>query len=213
MTIFKGIPPKQLFTSNAKLKRDGIYSFGIPAFRSASGFVTCPAAAKCIKGCYARNGFYVMPSVKAAQELRLALTLDAEFFIAIADTEIRKRKIKRLRIHDSGDFYSAEYRDTWFKIMHLNPDTAFYAYTKNWPLFQGAKLPPNFTVIYSEGGKHDKEYKSSDRHSRVFKTRKQLLAAGYVDTSHNDINAIGKSKRIGLVYHGGKSKAWSTAAK
>lgn len=211
MSIFKGIPPKRLFSTNAKLKRDGIFSWGIPAYRSETGLVTCPAASKCIKGCYARNGFYVMPSVKLAQETRLALSLDTELFIAMADNELRKRKIKVLRIHDSGDFYSVAYRDAWFSIMRLNPGIRFYAYTKNIPLFQGIKLPLNFTLIYSEGGKYDRDIKRTDRHSRVFETHEQLVASGYVDTTEHDINAIGNAKRIGLVYHGGKGKAWTTA--
>ena len=203
---------KQYLSTNSKLKRDGIYSFGIPAYKSKTGLITCPAASKCIKGCYARNGFYNMPSVSKAQEARLALTLDTELFVAVIDTEIRSRKVKILRIHDSGDFYSAEYRDAWFSIMGYNPSVKFYAYTKNIPLFHGLKLPQNFTLIYSEGGKHDSLIqRHRDRHSRVFESLEALKAAGYVDTTEHDKNAFSsENHRIGLVYHGGKTKAWKT---
>lgn len=202
---------KNYLSTNSKLKRDGIFSFGIPAYKSATGMLTCPAALTCIKGCYARNGTYNFPSVKSAQEKRLELTKDRELFIAVIDTELRKRKVKILRIHDSGDFYSKAYLDTWLTIISLNPNIQFYAYTKMVPLFKGLKLPANFTVIYSEGGKYDKQIDTAnDRHSRVFSDISELKQANYADTTTNDINAIGKNKRIGLVYHGVESKKWRT---
>ena len=206
---------KSYLSTNSKLKRDGIYSFGIPAYKSKTGLVTCPAASKCIKGCYARNGLYNMPSVSKAQEARLALALDSELFIAVMDTEIRKRKVRVCRIHDSGDFFSAEYRDAWFAIMGYNPNVRFYAYTKNIPLFHGITLPSNFTLIYSEGGKYDSAIdRHSQRHSRVFESIEALKAAGYVDTTEHDKNAYeSENHRIGLVYHGSKGKQWTTQVK
>ncbi len=202
---------KQYLSTNTKLKRDGIYSFGIPAYKSASGMLTCPAAKNCIIGCYAKNGTYNFPSVKNAQEKRLELTKDTELFIAVIDMELRKRKVKILRIHDSGDFYSKAYLDAWLSIIELNPNIRFYAYTKMIPLFLNKKLPANFTVIYSEGGKFDAMIDvSKDRHSRVFSDISELKQAKYADTTTNDINAIGDNKRIGLVYHGVNSKAWRT---
>jgi hypothetical protein len=49
-----------------------------------------------------------------------------------------------------------------------------------------------------------------DRHARVFQNRADMIAAGYQDTTTNDINAMGDNPKIGLVYHGAKSKAWNT---
>lgn len=202
---------KNYLSTNSKLKRDGIFSFGIPAYKSTTGMLTCPAALTCIKGCYARNGTYNFSSVKNAQEKRLELTKDKELFIAVIDTELRKKKVKILRIHDSGDFYSKAYLDTWLAIIELNPNVRFYAYTKMIPLFKGLKLPANFTVIYSEGGKYDAQIDTAnDRHSRVFSSIDALKSENYANTTQNDINAIGDNKRIGLVYHGVKSKEWST---
>lgn len=205
---------KNYLSTNTKLKRDGIFSFGIPAYKSSTGLITCPGALSCIKGCYARNGLYLMPSVKKSQEARLELTRDSELFIAVIDTELRKRKVRVLRIHDSGDFYSEAYRDSWFTIMRLNPGIKFYAYTKNLPLFHMVKLPVNFTLIASEGGKYDNRINvETNRHSRVFDSLEALKAAGYVDTTENDRHAYeSNSKRIGLVYHGSNSKAWKTSA-
>jgi Gene product 88 len=209
--VFKGTPPKKLFSTNSKLKHDGIYSFGIPALKSVTGLVTCPAAGNCAKGCYARQGMYAFPSVKRAQEIRLAISQDRELFIAMADTEIRKRKIKMLRIHDSGDFYSWPYLTAWLMIIKLNPTVKFYAYTKRIDLFSGLQLPPNFIVIYSYGGKYDAMIKPSDRHSRVFNSLSELRLNGYSDVTKHDRKAIGKNRRIGLVYHGADSKRWDSS--
>jgi hypothetical protein len=206
-------------STNAKLSRSGIFSWGIPAYKSASGKITCPGAKDCLLGCYARNGFYVMPSVKKAQEERLALS-ESDAFVDTIDAEIKRRKIKVLRIHDSGDFYSRSYLNSWLEIIKRNPSVRFYAYTKMVPLFRpnpGSGLrfeaPSNFTVIFSLGGKWDNKVDTAnDRHSAVFGSLKELRAAGYANTTQIDANAYGKNPKIGLVYHGPKSKEWSASA-
>ena len=76
------------------------------------------------------------------------------------------------------------------------------AYSKSLPLFDGVKLPENFILIKSEGGKRDDLINPSvDRHARIFKTVDELLAAGYANASDNDLVAIGNNKNIGLVIH------------
>lgn len=199
-------------SQNSKIKAmSGVktFNFGIPAFRSASGFVTCPFAGTCAKGCYAKQGAYVWSNVSAAYERRLELARSPEF-VATIDAEIKRRKIQRVRIHDSGDFFSPEYLEKWIAIVQLNPLTQFYAYTKSIVFFKGRTLPDNFKVIFSEGGKLDHLINNTDRHSRVFATVDALNSAGYVDASKNDENAIGDNPRIGLVYHGHKSKTFIT---
>jgi hypothetical protein len=200
-----------LSASNSKLKRDGIYAFSIPAYRSESGKLTCPGAKDCINGCYARGGFFLMPSVRKAYERNLQLTQSKDF-VGLMVREIKVKQVKIVRIHASGDFYSKGYLASWLKIMVQCPDVKFYAYTKMIPLFRGLgfALPDNFTVIFSEGGKYDAMISDHDRHARVFQTRRDMIAAGYADTTTNDIRAMGKNPKIGLVYHGAKAKAWNT---
>ena len=186
------------------------FNWGIPAFQSRDGFKTCPWAGECAKGCYARQGAYVWSNVSQAFEARLTLSRSPEFVPTLV-AEIKRRKIQRLRIHDSGDFYSGAYRDSWLAIMSECPSTQFYAYTKALPLFQGRTLPVNFQLIYSEGGKLDARIDTTkERHSRVFGTLEALAAAGYADASQNDSVATGPNHKIGLIYHGAKSKAWGT---
>lgn len=191
----------ELLTQNSKLKKTSllnglkVYNFGIPAQD------TCLWAGECKKYCYASKGAYIWSNVKPAFERRLEATkLDS--FPQVMTAEIIKRKIDVVRIHDSGDFYSREYLHKWFKIMDSLPQVKFYAYSKSLPLFVGEKLPDNFTVIYSEGGKKDSWIDTKvDRHARIFKTEAELLAEGYANASNNDLIAIGNNPKIGLVIH------------
>lgn len=195
-------------TQNSKMKKmSGVKTFnwGIPAYRSASGFKTCPNAAACAVGCYATMGTYMFSNVAKVFEARLTLS-QLPTFVNTIDLEIKRRSVQRLRIHDSGDFYNLEYLNKWIKIIELNPDTQFYAYTKMYTLVKSITLPSNFTVIYSFGGTEDKRIDvSKDRHSAVFTSIADLKRAGYADAHVNDTVALGKNPKIGLVYHGTKN--------
>lgn len=206
-----------LLTQNEKMKKSSlngltVFNFGIPAFKSKSGFMTCPNAGRCAVGCYAKSGAYTWPAVKNAHEKRLEIALSSEFtelMTAEINKLLKRKNIKKLviRIHDSGDFFNAEYLAAWLTVIARFPSVHFYAYTKMITLFQGRYLPKNFRVIFSYGGKLDSLIDSkNDFHSRVFESLNDLKKAGYVDGSHDDmIAALGKSKKIGLVYHGAKN--------
>lgn len=149
-----------------------------------------------------------MPSVKKGQEKRLELSF-TEDFSRVMDAEIKRRKVAVLRIHDSGDFYSRHYLEKWLEVIRLNPETQFYAYTKMIPLFKGRVLPKNFKVIYSFGGKWDALIRPAlHAHSKVFSSMRELKKAKYADSTKDDSVAI-RSRKVGLVYHGAKSKQWS----
>lgn len=218
-----------LLTQNAKMKKSSqngitVVNWTIPAFRSKTGLATCPNAGACAAGCYARMGAYVWGNVQAAHEKKLELT-QSDTFISEMVSEIEswlaKRTVKNLkvRIHDAGDFYSIDYLNRWIAVMsHFATDSrvSFYAYTKQVELFQSeaTRIPQNFTVIFSFGGKQDAKINlETERHARVFESLDALQAAGYVDGTEDDmIAAIGVSNKIGLVYHGSKSytnTAWN----
>lgn len=190
-----------LLTQNSKLKLTSkstglkVFNFGIPAQD------TCLWAGDCKKYCYASKGAYVWSNVKPAFQSRLDATKQ-DNFPQVMIAEITKLKANVIRIHDSGDFYSREYLHKWFKIMESMPHIKFYAYSKSLPLFQGEKLPSNFVLIKSEGGKRDDLINpDSDRHARIFKTEQELIASGYANASKNDLIAIGKNPKIGLIAH------------
>jgi hypothetical protein len=190
-----------LLTQNSKLKKTSklnglrVFNFGIPAQS------TCLWADKCKAYCYASKGAYIWGNVKPAFERRYEVTKQDDF-PQIMMAEIVRRKADVIRIHDSGDFYSREYMHKWFKVMESLPQVKFYAYSKSLPLFDGVKLPDNFTLIKSEGGKRDDLIDAShDRHARIFKTEAELIAAGYANASENDLIATGINPKIGLLSH------------
>ena len=206
-----------MLTKNAKMKRSEgskfkkIFNWTIPAFMTKDGFKTCPMAGVCASGCYARMGAYVWSNVYGKHESNLKVTQAPEFVQAMS-LEIKRVKADLVRIHDAGDFYSLEYLLKWVDIAKLNPSVQFYAYTKSVSMVKSVTLPDNLTIIFSLGGREDHLIDTkTDRHSRVFSSIEQLQASGYVDTSHDDTNAIGVNHRIGLVYHGNKkfdNTAW-----
>lgn len=218
----------KLLVQNSKMSKSTnsthvVYNFGIPAYRSSTGLTTCPMAGVCATGCYATMGSYTWSTVAKAYEYRLQRTLAPQFQSEVqAELDGAVRRAGRagkqvvIRIHDSGDFYSIGYIEKWFDIIRANPNVVFYAYTKQVPLFQSlrgqGRVPANLTLIFSEGGLADKRIDTAtDRHSRVFTSHDELIAAGYADASSDDlVAALGSNHRIGLVYHGYKSRSWNT---
>ena len=214
-----------LLSENKKMKKASIRTFNwsIPAFKSRTGLITCPMAGDCAVPCYAQQGAYRWKPVYQKHEANLKLT-KTDRFVVLMHSEIETKarsaakqgKTIAIRIHDSGDFYSLNYLMDWVRIIKANPTVQFYAYTKMVPLFKRLRLtlPPNFTVIDSEGGKADNLIdQRRDRPARVFSTEAELLNAGYANASSDDTVAWRSiHKKIGLVYHGAKSKSWSTAS-
>jgi hypothetical protein len=199
-----------LLTQNSKLKKTSkqigkrVFNFGIPAYKSASGKLTCPMALECVKFCYAKKGAYIWSNVKPAFEKRYELTKTTEFE-GVMISEINKKKADFVRIHDSGDFYSKKYLDKWLYIAAVMPHVKFYAYTNMVEMFKNIKLPNNFDVIYSNSGKQKHLIdRTIDRHTEIFKSEDELIAAGYANASENDLNAtkwFNTTNKVGLIYH------------
>jgi hypothetical protein len=199
-----------LLTQNSKLKKTSkllgkkVFNFGIPAYKSASGKLTCPMALECVKFCYAKKGAYIWSNVKPAFEKRYELTKTDEF-ISKMNAEIKKKKADFVRIHDSGDYYSKAYLDKWLKIAIHNPNVKFYSYTNMVAMFKNTILPDNFDVIYSNSGKQKHMIdRNTDRHTEIFKSKDELIAAGYANASENDLNAtkwFNTTNKVGLIYH------------
>lgn len=189
----------KLLSSNSKLKKDGIFNFDIPAYKSSTGLITCPHARDCIANCYARQGTYVFSNVRAKHEKNLSATLQDDFCEEmIADIITSKADI--IRIHSSGDFYSREYISKWFKIMEALPHVQFYAYTKSFKMFEGEAFPLNFKMIQSQGGIH--EIDESKPHAKVWEN-KDMIPENYVKAIDSDMPAV-TGHNVALVYHGTK---------
>ena len=198
-----------LLTQNAKMKKTSkenkakILNFSIPAYKTKSGKRTCPFAGGCQKYCYAQKGNYTrFPIVQELMEKKYLLSKQ-DNFNTLMNEEIKKKKPTHIRIHDSGDFYSPLYLQKWVDIANDNKGVVFYAYTKSIKFFvEGFAVPTNLKIIFSEGSKTDDLINvKKHRHARIFKDVTTLIAAGYVDASANDLQAITDNKKVGLIFH------------
>lgn len=198
----------QLLTQNSKLKNTSkilgvrVFNFGIPAYKSASGKITCPFADKCVKFCYARKGAYIWSNVKPAFEKRYELS-KTDDFVPVMLYEIQRKRPDYVRVHDSGDYYSKTYLNKWLQIASLAPDTKFYSYTNSVQMFLDIELPDNFDIIFSDSGKQvgliDQKI---HRHTRIFDSLDDLTKAGYVNASKKDLYAtkwFSDNHRVGLI--------------
>jgi len=206
---------KNLITQNSKLKETSkflnlrVYNFGITAYKTTKGKVTCPFADDCVKFCYAQKGAYIWSNVAKVFEQRYEATKTINFIDDMSD-EIQKKRVDFLRVHDSGDFYSFKYLLKWFEIANKNKSVNFYAYTNSIAMIKRAKkeglIPLNFDFIFSDSGKQkDLINTKKDRYTKIFKTHKDLNNANFIDASKIDLFATKffnpKNNKVGLVFH------------
>lgn len=201
----------RLLRQNRELREVGAWNWTLPALGAklddGRTIHTCPQAGACAALCYARSGTFRFKNVKAAHARNLKLVIDTPVeWEQLMNDEIT-RYIKPgsyIRIHDSGDFFTADYLVAWMRIAANHPSVVFYAYTKEVSLFKRVvegQSPSNFRWLYSMGGKEDHLIDvERDRHAEVFPTKAALDAAGYFDQSASDILAItAPTNRIGIV--------------
>lgn len=153
-----------LLRQNSELRPDRVWNWTLPAWvvRLSNGRAlnVCPSAGVCKDLCYARNGTFNFPQVKAAHLRNLEATLDdLDGWKAAMISELRHKRFRptgqprltecrdalvndswtvswldtggaAVRIHDSGDFYTVAYFKAWVDIAEQVPDVLFYAYTK-----------------------------------------------------------------------------------
>lgn len=90
---------------------------------------TCPVNCP---GCYAQKGCYLFRSTKSSLARKTIIArMDLDFMSRAIVAQVRADKVKLLRIHAAGDFFSADYIDAWKDIISACPDTIFWSYTKN----------------------------------------------------------------------------------
>lgn len=139
---------KPLLTyENMKLKKQFI--FNIPAGKETCGR-ECP-------GCYAMKPQKFRPAVLPARQRNLASSRLSDFAdnVTLELTKTR-RKIKAVRIHESGDFYSQDYVDKWANIADSNPKITFYAFTKRLSDFDFSNFMSKNNVVIIDSLAHGK---------------------------------------------------------
>ena len=199
-----------LLTQNSKLKKTSkalslrVFNFGIPAYKSASGKLTCPMAEECVKFCYAKKGAYIWGNVKPAFEKRYELS-KTDDFISAMNAEIQAKRPDYVRVHDSGDYYSKAYLDKWIAIAIHNPTVRFYSYTNMIEMMLTTSLPDNYDIIFSDSGKQKSLInKREHRHTKIFSSLNDLVDADYENASEVDLMAtkwFSNNNKVGLIIH------------
>lgn len=121
---------------------------------------TCPYATEhCKSFCYARKAEKAYPSVMPSRLAHLEASRKPDFverMIFTIEAYLSKPSYKTakkvvVRVHESGDFYSAEYMAKWFEIAeHFKGDhrIVFMAYTKSL-VYINYNVPKNVVVRFS----------------------------------------------------------------
>ena len=131
-----------LKNSNSKLGKN-IYAFDLPAV------VSCPDYKECFKTCYANKGTYIWKAAKQSNTFNYAIALhDIKYLQNELINEIIKKKIKNIRIHSSGDFFSKKYFLMWVNIANRFQELNIFTYSKA-PQIKNFTLPNNFNIINS----------------------------------------------------------------
>lgn len=205
---------ERLLTQNGELRREGIWNWTLPAWagRLPDGrtYNTCPAAGACARVCYARNGTYRFPAVRAKHERNLLRVLDdLDGWTTDMIAEVRSKRARRpaeqplyVRIHDAGDFFSDAYTEAWLHIARSVPEVIFYAYTKEIERFKRLvepDRPENFLFVYSFGGREDHLIDvEHDRVADVFPDEDAIEAAGWSSQEASDLLAVLGPRLVGI---------------
>jgi hypothetical protein len=133
---------------NAKLGAE-VWSFSLPALH------TCPGRTPaCEDICYALSGHFLLPSVQEFYAANYLASL-AEDFVERACAEVRAFLVKLLRVHVSGDYYSAAYVRRWQQVARACRRTELFGYTRSWrvprlrPALRRLAAEPNVRLWWS----------------------------------------------------------------
>lgn len=221
---------------NGKLDRQTAI-FSLPAGHTCPGALDCLSMAvktddgvRIVDGpqtkfrCFAASSEALFPKVfitraRNLETIKFALKEGGPTYAGIciqqALSEQITRKVTKVRIHESGDFFSQAYLQAWLDVADRMPELDFYCYSKNLPLFLGmeAYTPQNFYLTASMGGKFDRYIQEGHfkRYSVVVKTEEEAMALG-LEVDHDDSHCFGE-KPFALLVHGVQPKGseWGKA--
>ena len=212
---------------NSKLANDTLI-FSLPAGTTCPGADKCLAFVKELNGkrsivdgpqmefrCFAASGEGQYPNVYNSRQHNWTTVKNlikdfgvgkAGLMVAEYIQSIRKKSTKLVRIHESGDFYSADYFAMWMHVCRLIPDLKFYAYSKNLPMildYGMEMLPKNFYLTASKGGKFDYLIEEGffPRYSVVVMNDSDAEAMG-LEVDHDDSHCYKQDGPFALLVHG-----------
>ena len=124
-------------------------------------------------------------------------------------TESFPRGAKILRLHVGGDFFSQAYFDAWAAVAKRFYHCIIYAYTKSIHYVKAhkEKLPDNFRITLSKGGKYDHLIEESDLEDDMQYGIAEVLGhpeeaeAKELEVDHDDSHAIAGKQHFALLLH------------
>ena len=167
--------------------------------------------------CFAASQEATYPNVRKARWHNfdlLALYRKSSEAMATLILSSLDAKAQKVRIHVSGDFFSAEYFRAWCKVAAVRSETIFYAYTKSVKIVKANMdaIPENFRLTLSEGGINDELIKSTGIQSaKVVYSPEQAEVLG-LTIDHDDSHAYEGSGNFALLIHGMQKKGTYAAA-
>ncbi len=208
---------------NAKLSKE-IVTFSIP-----SGY-SCPGASECLAKVDIKTGKIIdgakqkfrcfsavselRPAVRAQRWHNFLLLKGAKTMEAMRDLIVASfpRGAKIVRIHVGGDFFNQAYYDAWVEVAKRFYNCVFYAYTKSIHIVKAHKdkLPDNFRITLSRGGKFDHlidELDVTDDDEGTQYGIAEVLghpdeaADKGLDIDHDDSHAIAGKQHFALLLH------------
>jgi len=213
-----------LFTlGNAKLSRD-------TAILSLPAGHTCPFAKDCRSSCnratgkitdgphalircYATGAECLFPNIRASRWRNFERLRSHKTVIGMANlieqSLINKRKIKLVRFHQSGDFFSQAYFDAWLMVAINHPEWVFYGYTKALPYWVKRLhlIPSNLKLVASRGGTHDHFIEMFGlRSARVVLSEREARRKWKLPIDHDDTHCWKYDGDFAIVIHGTQPK-------
>jgi hypothetical protein len=217
---------------NGKLSKDTLI-FNLPAGKTCPGALLCKSFAVVGEDgkrhiqdgkytefrCFAASGEVQYDSAFYNRANNLEMIIDAMSDLTVVDLihnsiqHHRTRNTKKVRIHESGDFFLGKYLDAWIDVAKRNPDLIFYCYSKSLELFLGYELPENFYMTASYGGKWDNLIDEGHftRYAKVVMYEEDAQALG-LEVDHDDSHCLG-DKPFALLVHNTQPKGseWGKA--
>lgn len=229
--------PRLNFTlGNAKLSRDTAI-LSLPAGHTCPFAKDCRSCADRVTGkikdgphtqfrCYATGAECLFPNIRKSRWNNFEMIQQAKTAIGMANlieqSLVIKRKIKLVRFHQSGDFFSQAYFDAWLMVAQQHPEWIFYGYTKALPYWVKRLhvIPPNFKLVASRGGTHDHFIEMfSLRSARVVLSEREARRKWKLPIDHDDTHVWKYDGDFAIVIHGTQpkgskaGKAWYKIAK
>ena len=196
------------------LSKQQVVSFDLPAGH------TCPAANVCLSKanretgkitdgdncqfrCYAASGEAVFTRTRQLRWSNFELLQQAKTtdkMVELIESSL-DNKIKVIRIHSSGDFFSKAYYQAWVKVAENNPNITIFGYTKVLPYVKSQK-PSNFKLVYSFGGIFDSKLTDEPTSYVIAKESDVIGSLPCKDNLAGDYYEIMQGRSFSLLIHG-----------